>query len=108
MSNSLYNYKKLFLLFLKKISGKLPPMKAPPCENYPPRKLPRGKITPNEISSPLINHTNEKEKNYKIKFFLSCRKLCNTTSCNIKITKFLFDTQMISQKILRLDTFFTE
>ena len=42
-------------------------MKALPG-NLAPRKLPPGKITPNEILSPLINHTNER-KNKVTKFF---------------------------------------
>ena len=62
----------------------IPPMKAPPCENYPPprislsRKLPPvkiappGKITPNQISSPLINHRNERKN--KIKIFFPLKK----------------------------------
>ena len=97
-----------------------PPMKAPPCENYPPRIFPprkllpvkippppplRGKITPNEIPSPLINHTNERKN--KITIFFALKK---TVKYNIliKITKVLFDTQIIPQKILGLDAFFTE
>ena len=46
MPNSLYNYKKLFLLFLKKISGKLPPMKAPPVKIIPQENCPVGKLPP--------------------------------------------------------------
>ena len=95
---------------------KYPPMKAPPCENYPPEffpwencplwKLPPpGKIIPNEIPSPPINHTNER-KNKITKFF--ALKKAVQYNILIKITKVLFDTQMISQKILGLDTFFTE
>ena len=53
-------------------------MKAPPCENCPPRKLPPGKITPNEIPSLLINHTNERKKIIKLKFF------CLAESCAIQ------------------------
>ena len=90
---------------------KYPPMKAPPCENYPPEffpwencplwKLPPpGKIIPNEIPSPPINHTNERKN--KITKFFALKKML------IKITKVIFDTQMISQKIMGLDTFFTE
>ena len=41
-----------------------------PWENCPPTKIPPEKITPSplhEISSPLINHTNERKKsNYKV------------------------------------------
>ena len=87
---------------------KYPPMKAPPCENYPPEffpwencplwKFPSGKIALNEIPSPLINHKNER-KNKITKLFV----LKKTVQYNS-----LFDTQMISQKILGLDTFFTE
>ena len=67
--------------------GKIPPMKSPP----PP--------------PPLINHTNER-KNKIIKFFVL--KKAVQYNILIKITKVLFDIQMISLKILGLDTFFTE
>ena len=87
----------------------------PPYESFPlwklpprnllPRKLPSGKITPNEIPSPLINHTNER-KNKIIEFFVL--KKAVQYNILIKITKVLFDTQTIWQKILGLDTFFTE
>ena len=91
-------------------------MKVPPCENFAPEIFPRenrplgkfpppGKITLNEIPSPLINHTNER-KNKITKFF--ALKKAVQYNILIKITKVLFDTQMISQKILGLDTFFTE
>ena len=100
----------------------IPPMKAPPFENYhpPPRhtkNLPPRKLTPmkslrlrklppsHEIPSPLINHTNERKT--KITKFLAFRKVVQRNIL-IKITKVFFDTQMISQKILGLDTFFTE
>ena len=86
------------------VSGKLPARKLPP-RIFPPRKLPPGKITPNEIASPLINHTNER-KNKITKFF--ALKKAVQYNILIKITNVLFDTQMISQKILCLDTFFTE
>ena len=76
------------------------PEKIAPCENSPP-----GKITPIEIPSPLINHTNER-KNRITKFF--ALKKAVQYNILIKITNVLFDTQMISQKILDLDTFFTE
>ena len=94
---------------------KLPPMKIPPMNISPyessplwklpprispPRNLAPVKISPNEIPSPLINHTNER-KNKFTKFF-TLKKIL------IKIAKVLFDTQMIYQKILGLDTFFTE
>ena len=79
---------------------KFVPEKIAPWENYPP-----GKITPNEIPSPLINHTNER-KNKIIEFFVL--KKAVQYNIFIKITKVLFDTQTISQKILDLDTFFTE
>ena len=57
-----------------------PPMKASACKNYPPPprencllwKFPTGKITPNEIPSPLTNHTNEKEN--KITNFFALKK----------------------------------
>ena len=94
---------------------KIPPMNIPhyessplwklPPRNFPPRKLPPGKITPNEILSPLINHTNLR-KSKIINFFVL--KKAVQYNIFIKITKVLFDTQMISQKILGLDTFFTE
>ena len=99
----------------------IPPMKAPPFENYPPsrhtKNLPPRKLTPmkslrlrklppsHEIPSPLINHTNERKN--KITKFLAFRKVVQRNIL-IKITKVFFDTQMISQKILGLDTFFTE
>ena len=80
---------------------KFSPEKIAPCENPPPS----GKITLNETPSPLINHTNER-KNKTTNFFpLKKGKEYNIL---IKITNVLFDTQMISQKILGLDTFFTE
>ena len=79
---------------------KFVPEKIAPWENYTPRK-----ITPNEIPSPLINHTNE-SKNKITKFFAS--KKAVQYNIFIKITKVLFDTHMISQKILGLDTFSTE
>ena len=76
-----------------------PAMKAPHCENYrsencPLGKFPPGKITPNGIPSPLINHTNER----KNKIF--CLEKTVQYSILITITKVLFDTQMIPQKIL--------
>ena len=58
----------------------IPPMKAPPpvkitFQNFFPKKIdpckncpPPGKITPNEIPSPVINHRN-KRKNKITKFF---------------------------------------
>ena len=87
-----------------------PPMKASPCRNYPPRifpprKSPPGKITPNEISSLLINHPNERKN--KITKFFTLKKAVQYNIL-IKIAKILFATQMISQKILGLDTFFIE
>ena len=95
---------------------KLPPLKitAPPrhTKNLPPRKLTPmkslrlRKLPPShEIPSPLINHTNERKN--KITKFLAFRKVVQRNIL-IKITKVFFDTQMISQKILGLDTFFTE
>ena len=86
------------------------PMKAPPLwklppRNFPSRKLSPGEITPNEIPSPLKNHTNERTN--KITNFFALKKAVQYNIL-IKITKVLFDTQMISQKILGLDTFFTE
>ena len=80
-------------------------MKAPPCENYPPEfpfspekiapceNPPPGKITPNEIPSPLINHTNERKNKITKVFALKKAVQYNIL---IKITKVLFDTQMIS------------
>ena len=63
------------------------------------------KISPHKIPSPLINYTNErKDKNTK---FFALKKAVQHNIL-IEITKALFDTQMISQKILGLDTFFTE
>ena len=74
---------------------KLPPVKIPPL----------GKITPNEIPYPLINHTNERKS--KITKLFALKKAVQH-NIFIKITKVLFDTQTISQKILGLDTFFRE
>ena len=76
----------------------------------PPRifrsgKLPPGKITANEIPSPPINHTYERKN--KITNFFALKKAAQYNIL-MKTTNVLFDTQMISQKILRLDTFFTE
>ena len=76
-----------------------------PRKFLPMKILPPEKITPNEIPSPFINHTNER-KNKITKFF--ALKKAVQYNILIKITKVLFDTQMISQKILGLDTFFTE
>ena len=87
-------------------------MKDPPSENYPPEiclqeKCPPhpSKITPNEIPSPLTNHTNAGKN--KVKNFFALNKAVQYNIL-IKITKVLSDTQMISQKIQGLDTFFTE
>ena len=82
----------------------IPPKKAPPLRklslrNFAPRKLPTGKISPNEIPSPLINHRNER-KNKITKLFIL--KKAVQYKILIQITKVLFDTQMISQKILGL------
>ena len=82
----------------------LSPVKITP-RTLPPRKLAPGKIIPNEIPSPLINHTNERKS--KITKFFALKKALQYNIL-IKITKVLFDTQMISHKILGLDTFFTE
>ena len=92
-----YEYSHLWKLPPVKIT---PPQKIAPCENSSARK-----ITPNEIPSPLINHTNER-KNKIINFF--ALKKAVQYNILIKITKALFNTQMISQKILALNTFFTE
>ena len=76
-----------------------------PLRIFPPRKLAPGEITSSETPSPFINHANER-KNKIIEFFTL--KKAVQYNILIKITKVLFDTQMISQKILGLDTFFTE
>ena len=81
------------------------PVKITP-RNLPPRKLPPGKITPNEVPLSLINHTNGRKNKITINFFVL--KKAVQYNILIKITKVLFDTQMISQKILGLNTFFTE
>ena len=85
-------------------SQKITPYENCPCEssplNFSPRKLP-----PWKIPSPLINHTNERKN--KITNFFALKKAVQYNIL-IKITNVLFDTQMISQKILGLDTFFTE
>ena len=81
------------------------PSEFSPQENRPLWKFPPGKITPNEIPSPLINHTNERKNKIAKVFALKKAVQYNIL---IKITKVIFDTQMISQKIRGLDTFFTE
>ena len=94
----------------------IPPYGNCPCENYPqkfatekiaPREnsYPPGKITPNEVPLSLINHTNGRKNKITNVFVLKKAVQYNIL---IKITKVLFDTQMISQKILGLNTFFTE
>ena len=94
----------------------IPPYGNCPCENYAqkfatekiaPREnsYPPGKITPNEVPLSLINHTNGRKN--KITNFFVLKKAVQYNIL-IKITKVLFDTQMISQKILGLNTFFTE
>ena len=96
---------------------KIAPQKYGPYENppqwmFPTIKAPPVKITPQKFarnyenpSSPLINHTNKRKS--KITKFFAFKKAVQHNIL-IKITKVLFDTQMISQKILGLDTFFTE
>ena len=88
------------------------PMKIPLNECSLLLKLTPAKITPQKFarnyenpSSPLINHTNKRKS--KITKFFAFKKAVQHNIL-IKITKVLFDTQMISQKILGLDTFFTE
>ena len=76
-----------------------------PQENCPLWKFTPGKVTPNEIPSPLINHTNERKNKITKVFALKKAVQYNIL---IKITKVLFDTQMISQKRRGLDTFFTK
>ena len=85
---------------VKNIPQKFAPEKISPNENSPPEK-----ITPNKIRTPLINHTNERKN--KIKEIFALRKAVEHRIL-IKTTKVLFDTQLILQKILGLDTFFTE
>ena len=63
------------------------------------------KITSHEIPSPLISYTN-KRKNKITKLF-ALKKVVQYKIL-MKITRVLFDTQMISQKILGLDNFFTK
>ena len=81
------------------LSGKLS------LRKLPPRKFPPGKITPNETPSSLINHTNERKN--KITNFFGLKKAVQYNIL-INITKVLFDTQIISQKILGLDNFYTD
>ena len=76
-----------------------------PLRIFPPRKLAPGETTSSEIPSPFINHASER-KNKIIEFFTF--KKAVQYNILFKITKVLFDTQVISQKILGLDTFFTE
>ena len=66
--------------------------KLPACEKCPPAP-PIGKIIPNEIPSPLTYHTNER-KDKTTKFF-AFNKAAQYIIL-IKITKVLFDTQMIT------------
>ena len=74
-------------------------------QKFAPEKIAPYEIPPHEIPSRLTNHTIEsKIKNTK---FFALKKAVQHNSL-IKITKVLFDNQMISQKILGLDTFFTE
>ena len=84
------------------------PMKAPPAKITPPpvssRNLPPRKLAPMKIL-PWINYTNERKDKFTKFFDL---KKAVQHNILIEITKALFDTQMISQKILGLDTFFTE
>ena len=74
-------------------------------KKFTPEKISPEKITLNEISSPFINYINERKNK-----ITKCFALKKAVQHNIliKITKVLFDTQIISQKILGLDTFFTE
>ena len=80
-------------------------MKALPVKitskKFTPEKISPEKITLNEISSPFINYINERKNK-----ITKCFALKKAVQHNIliKITKVLFDTQMI----LGLDTFFTE
>ena len=82
----------------------IPPMKAPPVK-ITPQKFGPDKIAPCDIPSPLINHANQR-KNKSTHFFALTKAV--QYNILIKITKVLFDTQKISQKILGLDTFFTQ
>ena len=86
------------------VSGKLPPKKLTP-RKLPTRKLPPMSIPSMKSPSPLINHTNER-KSKTINFF--ALKKAVQHNILIKLTKVLFDTQMIWQKILGLNTFFKE
>ena len=81
-----------------------PPVKTAP-QNISPEKIAPWENYPQWNPFPPINHTNER-KNKITKFF--ALKKAVQYNILIKITNVLFDTQMISQKILRLDTFFTE
>ena len=96
----------------KLLPRNMAPMKIPPNECSLLLKLTPAKITPQKFarnyenrSSPLINHTNRKK--YKITKFFALKKAVQHNIL-IKITKVIFDKQMISQRILGLDTFFTE
>ena len=94
----------------KKITHqKIAYQKVTPYENTRPTPLPMKappeKITPHEIPSPLINHINVRKN--KIAKLFALQKAVQRNIL-IKITKVLFDTQIISYKILGLDTFFTE
>ena len=91
-----------------------------PPENCPPMKAPLAKIIPQNFSPekiapwencPLWNtlptYKSYKCKKKQITNFFAMKKAVQY-SIQRKITNVLFDTQMISQKILGLDTFFTE
>ena len=83
---------------------RLPPRNLP-LRKLPTMKIPPEKINPHEIASPLINHKNERKNKITNLFALKNAMQHNIL---IKITKVFLDTQMISQKIQGLDTFFTE
>ena len=99
---------------------KLPPMKIPPYEYFPlwklplwklpsrnlsPRKLPSMKIPPPWNPLPTYK-SNKCKKKQNYKFFVLKKAVQHNIL--IKITKVFFDTEVISQRILGLDTFFTE
>ena len=76
-----------------------------PLEFFPQENCPLGKLPPVK-SPPHLQIMQMKDKN-KIRKVFTLKKAVQYNML-IKITKVLFDTQMISQKIRGLDTFFTE
>ena len=81
---------------------KIVPYESSPCKKHPPEICLRENFPPWENHPPW--NTLPTYKSYK---FLAVKKAVQYNIL-IKITKVLFDIQMITQKTLGLDTFFTE